>query len=66
MTDYSSKIIGVVIALLLAGILLPIGLDSIVNFTSTDSTIQTLVAQVLPIMAVIGIVLMFVAYKPKQ
>ena len=64
--DYSGKIISVVIALLLAGILLPIGLTELVGFTSTDATIQTLVASVLPIMAVIGIVLLFVnKYKNK-
>lgn len=66
MVDYSGKIISIVIALLLAGILLPIGLESLVNFTSDDATIQTLVASVLPIMAVIGIVLMFVTRKKSE
>jgi len=60
MADYSGRIIAVVISLLLAGILLPIGLEDLVGFTSTNATIQTLVAEVLPIMAVIGIVLLFV------
>lgn len=63
MAEYSNKIIAVVIALLLAGILLPIGLEDLVGFTSTNATIQTLVSEVLPIMAVIGIVLMFVVKR---
>jgi len=66
MADYSGKIIGIVIALLLAGTLLPIGLDSLANFTSSDSTIQSLVTSVLPIMAVVGIVLLFIAGKSKN
>lgn len=66
MADYSGKIIGVVIALLLAGVLLPIGLDSLANFTSTDSTIQSLVTSVLPIMAVVGIVLLFISKKSSK
>jgi len=53
----TNRIIAVVISLLLIGILLPIGLNDILGFTSTNSTIQTLVATVIPIMAVIGIVL---------
>lgn len=65
MQDYSTTIIGIVIALLLAGTLLPIGLDSLANFTSTDSTIQSLVTSVLPIMAVVGIILLFVARSKK-
>lgn len=54
------NIVGVVIALLLMGILLPIGLNDILAFTSTNSTIQTLVATVVPIMAVISLVLVLV------
>ena len=60
MTDFSNKIIGVVIALLLAGILLPIGLAEIEVFTSSNSTIETLVTTVLPVMAVLSIVLLFI------
>lgn len=63
MTDYSGKIIGMVISLLLAGILLPIGLTDIVAFNSTNPTIETLVGTVLPIMAVIGLVMLFVSKK---
>lgn len=60
MSDYANKIIGVVIALLLAGILLPIGLDEIALFTSTNTTIETLVTVVLPVMAVLSLVLLFI------
>jgi fumarate reductase subunit D len=61
MADMSpSKIIGLVVALLLIGILLPIGLTDLLAYTSTDSTIQTLVSSVIPIMAIIGLVLAFV------
>lgn len=56
----AQKVIAVVISLLLIGILLPIGLNDVLGFTSTNSTIQTLVATVIPIMAVIGLVLALV------
>lgn len=65
MADYAGKIIGIVIALLLAGILLPIGLDSILAYNGTDATINTLVTSVIPVMAIIGIVMMFIVYKRK-
>jgi hypothetical protein len=55
-----SAIIGLVVAAILLGVLLPIGLNDILGFTSTDSTVQTLVATVLPVIAVIAIILMFV------
>ena len=51
------KIVSLVVALLLMGILLPIGFNEILGFTSTDSTIQTLVATVLPVMSAVGLVL---------
>ena len=56
----ASSIIGVVIAAILLGVLLPIGLNDILAFESTNATIETLVATVLPIIAVIAVVLMFV------
>ena len=56
----AKSIVGVVVALLLMGILLPIGLTEILSFTSTNDTIQTLVSTVIPIMAVIGLVLALV------
>lgn len=52
-----SSIVLVVISLLLMGILLPIGLSELTGFTSTDDNVQTLVSEVVPIVAVIGIVL---------
>ena len=59
-------IIGIVIAGLLLGILLPIALNDILGFTSNNSTIQTLVATILPIMAVISIVMLFVPSKNSE
>ena len=67
-------IIGITIALLLMGILLPIGLTDLVAYNGsyynssgsllgTSSTMATLVGTVLPIMAVIGIVLGFVSKR---
>lgn len=52
-----SKIVGLVVGLLMLGILLPIGLTELEGFTSTDTNLQTLVATVIPIVAVIGIVM---------
>lgn len=67
-------IIGITIALLLMGILLPIGLTDLVGYNGsytnssgviigTSSTMATLVGTVIPIMAVIGLVLMFIGSK---
>jgi len=39
------------------GILLPIGLNDILGFTSANSTIQTLVSTVVPVIAVITLIL---------
>ena len=52
-------IIGIVIAGLLMGILLPIAMNDIMGFYSTNTTIMTLVGTVLPIIAVIALVLLF-------
>ena len=54
------SIVALVIAMILMGLLIPIGLNGVLAFTSTNATIQTLVSVVLPIMAVIGIVLSLV------
>jgi fumarate reductase subunit D len=51
------QIVLTVVALLLLGILLPIGLSDLTAFTSTNSDIQTLVSEVIPIIAVVGIVM---------
>jgi len=58
-----SSIIGVVIALLLLGILLPIGLTDLTGFTSTDANIQTLVSEVIPIVSIVGIVMALIPRK---
>lgn len=52
-------IVGLVVSALLMGILLPIALNGILGFTSTNSTVQTLVATILPVIAVISIILLF-------
>jgi fumarate reductase subunit D len=54
----AGKIVGLVVALLLLGILLPIGIAGLEAFTSTNTNIQTLVATVIPIVAIIGIIMM--------
>jgi len=70
----AGSIIGVVLALILIGALISTGLDGLLSFGSTNitvgtvtstagavnPTITTLVVTVLPIMAVIGLVLLFV------
>ena len=60
MPPNARQIVGIVVALLMMGILLPIGLNDVLAFTSTNSTIQTLVATVVPVMAVISLVLVLV------
>lgn len=60
-----SKIIGMVIALILIGVLLPIGIADLTAFTDTNSTIQTLVAEVIPIMAIVSLVLMIIPSRNK-
>lgn len=61
-----TSIVGVVISLLILGILLPIGLNEILGFQSTDSTVQTLIATVLPILAVIGVIMIFIPKDSKN
>ena len=57
------QIVMTVVALLLLGILLPIGLTDLTGFTSADSNVQTLVSEVIPIVAVIGIVMALIPRK---
>lgn len=71
------KIVALVIALIMIGILLPIGLEELVGYdgsynvstngtaypvynTGTNATVGTLVASILPILAVIGIIISFI------
>lgn len=60
MAPNASQIIGFMVALLIIGVLLPVGLTDILEFTSTNATIKTLVTTILPIMAVVGLVIAFV------
>jgi len=73
----AGSIIGVVLALILIGALISTGLDGLLSFGSTNitvgtvtstagavnPTVSTLVVTVLPIMAVIGLVLLFVPHN---
>ncbi len=59
-TNISAKVVGTVVGLLLIAILLPIGLDELTAYTSTNSNIQTLMQTVVPIIAVVGIVMAIV------
>lgn len=58
-------IIGLVVAAVLLGVLLPIALNDILGFTSTNSTVQTLVATVLPIIAVVSVIMLFIPRSGK-
>lgn len=71
MENKTNVIIGLAVALLLAGILLPLGLQDLTAYdgtytnssgsiVGTNATIGNLVGSVLPIMIVIGIVLSLV------
>jgi len=55
-----SEIIGLVVAAILMGVLLPIALNDVLGFVSDNATIQTLVSTVLPAIAVISLVLVLV------
>lgn len=60
MAPTAGKIISFMVALLIIGVLLPVGLTDILEFSSTNATIETLVTTILPIMAVVGLVIAFV------
>ncbi len=57
-------VIAVAVGLLLAGYLLPYGLQALVtgNYTGVDSTVKTIATVLLPILGIIAIALVFV-YK---
>lgn len=56
----AGKIISVVIALLLLGILIPIGITELEAFTSTNTALQTVITTVIPIVAVVGLLMYFI------
>jgi hypothetical protein len=56
----ASKIIGLIVGLLVLGLLLPIGMVGILEFTSTNTTVQTIVTSLLPILVIVGIILAIV------
>lgn len=61
----TGRIIGIAIALFIAGVIIPSALVTIANSTLTgvDPSVQTMFTVLLPIMAVVGIILMFVRYQ---
>jgi ABC-type proline/glycine betaine transport system permease subunit len=56
----TSFIIGIVISALLIGLLLPISLNGLLAFESDNSTLQTLITNVLPIIAVVALFMLFI------
>jgi uncharacterized membrane protein YphA (DoxX/SURF4 family) len=77
MENKTNIIVSLAVALLLAGILLPLGLQDLTSYdgtytnssgsiVGTNATIGNLVGTVLPIMIVIGIVLSLVALVSKK
>jgi len=61
----TSSITSIVISFILIAVLLPIGLTQLLSAVwpvGMDTTIETLITIVLPIMAVIGIVLKFIPH----
>ena len=61
-----SGLIGLVIFGLLAGLLLPVGLESLTNFTSTDETVETMVSIVLPVMIAVALVIAVVSLAQRK
>ncbi|MBD3193740.1 MAG: hypothetical protein GF317_01700 [Candidatus Lokiarchaeota archaeon] len=61
-------VVGVVIGLILIGTMLPIGINSLYNASwdaSVDAGLLTMIQVVLPILAVIGLLLVFVPLGKK-
>lgn len=56
------KIISIVIALFVAGVMLPVALTSIAsgNYSGVDPAVKTIVTVLLPILAVIAIIYVFI------
>lgn len=59
--DVAEKVIGVSIALVVGGVMVPMGLNQIANSTLTnvDPAVQTMFLVILPVLAVIGIAVAF-------
>lgn len=56
-------IVSLVVGLLLLSILLPVGLNDLIAFTSDNANVQTIVSTVIPIVAVIGILMLLIPKK---
>lgn len=61
--DMTGKIIGIGIALFVTAILLPIGLNALANSSTAmpnvNSSVKTMLIILLPVLAVVGIALLF-------
>jgi len=60
-----SRVISIVMALFVAGILLPTALTSLANgnYTGVDSAVKTVATVLLPVLAVIAIAMIFIYRK---
>jgi hypothetical protein len=60
-----SKVVGIGIALFVTAILLPLGLNTLANasMTNVNSNVRTILTVLLPVLAVIGIALYFLAHS---
>jgi Na+/melibiose symporter-like transporter len=66
------KVIGIAIALFVSAIMLPVALNLLANSTTAakmpnvDSSVRTMVAVLLPVLAVISIILVFLYKKNNE
>ena len=60
-----SRVVSIVMALFVAGILLPTALTSLANgnYTGVDSSVKTVATILLPVLAVIAIAMIFIYRK---
>ena len=60
-----SRVISIIMALFVAGILLPTALTSLANgnYTGVNSAVQTVATVLLPVLAVIAIAMIFISRK---
>lgn len=69
MSDGTSKMVGAIIGIVIISVivanLLPLGLDDLTAFTNSNSSVQTIVTTILPILIVIGIALGIYALSQK-
>lgn len=59
----TNQIVGLIISFIMLAILLPLGINDLLAFTSSNSSIQTIVSTVIPIVGVIGLLMAFIPKK---